>query len=99
LRTVQRLFSSFPDGRPGAGLLILRMAVAYGIAENVIGIAVAPLLLLGFMTPAGAIIAAAIAFFYGSPFIATIAIALALLGPGAFSIDAKLFGRREIVID
>jgi uncharacterized membrane protein YphA (DoxX/SURF4 family) len=26
------------------------------------------------------------------------AVALALLGPGAFSVDARLFGRREIVI-
>ena len=28
----------------------------------------------------------------------TTAVALALLGPGAFSIDGRLFGRREIVI-
>jgi uncharacterized membrane protein YphA (DoxX/SURF4 family) len=27
-----------------------------------------------------------------------ICIALALLGPGAFSLDARLFGRREIII-
>jgi len=96
---MHRLFSSFPDGRPGAGLLILRIALAYGMADQMIGIAVAPLLVLGFMTPAGAVIAAAIALFFGSPSVAAIAIALALLGPGAFSVDAKLFGRREIVID
>lgn len=29
---------------------------------------------------------------------ALIALAVALLGPGAFSVDAKLFGRREIVL-
>jgi hypothetical protein len=26
------------------------------------------------------------------------AVAVALMGPGAFSLDARLFGRREIVI-
>jgi uncharacterized membrane protein YphA (DoxX/SURF4 family) len=28
----------------------------------------------------------------------TIAVSIALLGPGAFSVDARLFGRREIII-
>jgi uncharacterized membrane protein YphA (DoxX/SURF4 family) len=30
--------------------------------------------------------------------LAAISAALALLGPGAFSLDARLFGRREIII-
>lgn len=30
--------------------------------------------------------------------IAIVAVAIALLGPGAFSVDSRLFGRREIVI-
>jgi uncharacterized membrane protein YphA (DoxX/SURF4 family) len=30
--------------------------------------------------------------------LASIAVALAFLGPGAFSIDARLFGRRQIII-
>ena len=81
------------------GLLILRLAIAYGVADNLAGIAVGPLLVLGVITPAGALAAAAIALMDGSPSIAATAIALALLGPGAFSVDAKLFGRREIVID
>jgi hypothetical protein len=31
-------------------------------------------------------------------FLIAITAALALLGPGAFSVDARLFGRREIMI-
>lgn len=31
-------------------------------------------------------------------YILVIAIAIALLGPGAFSFDSRLFGRREIII-
>jgi uncharacterized membrane protein YphA (DoxX/SURF4 family) len=33
-----------------------------------------------------------------SLYLAVISLAIALLGPGAFSVDARLFGRREIVI-
>lgn len=32
------------------------------------------------------------------PFVMVIATALALTGPGAYSLDARLFGRREIII-
>ena len=38
------------------------------------------------------------AHWQGPWFVAAIALALAMLGPGALSIDAWLFGRREIVI-
>lgn len=99
---MQRLFSSFPDGRPGAGLLILRITVAAGMVVqtgSALALFVAVPLAAGFMTPAAAAVAAAMALLYDAPSIAAIAVALALLGPGAFSVDARLFGRREIVIE
>jgi uncharacterized membrane protein YphA (DoxX/SURF4 family) len=46
-----------------------------------------------FMTGANNHISASAAFN-----LAAIAAALVLLGPGAFSLDARLFGRREIII-
>jgi uncharacterized membrane protein YphA (DoxX/SURF4 family) len=131
---VQRLFSTFPGGWPGAGLLLLRAAA--GLAVVVQGVAYlddrgsVPLriwvtgglavvtgisLLIGFMTPLTAIIAGLGAIglefswvpappFSLSPgwlslvFVVVIAAAIVLLGPGAFSLDARLFGRREIII-
>lgn len=60
---------------------------------------VAAPLAAGFMTPAAAVVAAATLWFCDAPWLAAIAIALALLGPGAYSVDARLFGRREIVIE
>ena len=63
----------------------------------------ATLLLLGFMTPIVAVvtglISLAVAF---SNFehleLVVLAGVIALLGPGALSIDARLFGRREVLI-
>jgi hypothetical protein len=65
-------------------------------------------LLIGFLTPflcvIGAVLVAANMFFnpYASSVVCVIAIAntiaLALLGPGAYSLDAKLFGRRVTIV-
>jgi predicted exporter len=99
---VQRLFSSFPNGAPGAGLLILRFAIVAAMlvhADSLPALLTAVLLAAGFMTPAVAGVATVIAVIYGEPSVAGIAVALALLGPGAYSVDARLFGRREIVIE
>ena len=118
---MQRLFSTFPCGPPGAGLLILRAVVAVplsyagglslaspepAIAELVAGGA-ALLLFIGLWTPiAGAVIAAAefgVALSHPeapwtSVHFGLLGAALALLGPGGCSVDARLFGRRRIQI-
>ena len=62
--------------------------------------------LIGFLTPIAAVLigagAVAFAIFFDSSYtvvvLITLAAAIALLGPGAFSVDARLFGRREIRI-
>jgi uncharacterized membrane protein YphA (DoxX/SURF4 family) len=127
---VQRLFTAFPSGAPGLGLLLLRVAVALalfeegaaGLLEGAVGTsawfvgalaAVAGvLLILGLVTPVsgamGAAAAASLALSALAPptrsgmgvstSVALAAAALALIGPGAFSVDAALFGRREIAI-
>ena len=131
---LQKFFSTFPDGWPGVGLLILRIAVALNaIAQGVciltgssgvasisgalglVAIVVGLVFLGGFLTPVvGTILAISYLINAASLFLnndankhanasiavylALISLALALLGPGAFSVDARLFGRLEIII-
>lgn len=139
---MQRLYSTFPGGTPGIGLLILRSAA--GLATGVYGgilisrletvadsrfsytshivlsallIAGSVFFILGLMMPfvsiaialcevtAAYVRLALVNPLNGSKFgwialllLASISVALAFLGPGAFSIDARLFGRRRIII-
>src|SRR5205807_2527387 len=128
---VQRMFSAFPDGRPGVGLLLLRLAAgltaiaqgavhlthtsspAFGVwAIGYIAIASGAGVLVGFLTPGtGIALGLTIPLFWfpvraegvfldgiAAALIVDDAAAIAFLGPGAFSIDARLFGRREILI-
>ena len=123
---MQRLFSSFADGWPGVGLLLLRLLTAvalihFGIAGviadpplttvvlQIIGIVAGILLLAGLWTPVAGALAAIVEVWIalsryvahsGDPWIAIVqavlGAALAMVGPGAWSIDARLFGRRRI---
>ncbi len=139
-KVVQRLYSGFPSGPQGVGLLLLRLALALhlitegsvrvvgvfhstadgtGAAAAAFGVG---LVIAGVLAAAGfltavvqATIAAMIlgnlgiqlwradlAFMPGSLPVsgceAAVAISLALLGPGAYSADAHLFGRQQITI-
>jgi uncharacterized membrane protein YphA (DoxX/SURF4 family) len=65
------------------------------------------LLLVGLWTPVGGVLMAIAESFlavshHGDPWmhilLAVLGAALAMLGPGAWSVDARLFGRKRIVI-
>ena len=129
-----RLCPSYPGGRIGVGLFLLRAlvgasAVLNGIAylsggaatafiswtAGIVAMLAGACLLAGFLTSLfGAVVAAdvaAVTFSWLRPSwshgiagvlsaitLIVVATAVALLGPGAYSVDARLFGLREIVI-
>ena len=119
---MQRLFSSFADGWPGAGLLLLRLLAGidllYGgivsarsasntphMVPPILAAVFGAMLVVGLFTPFAGIMAAAVKFWiafshpgYGWPQIglAGLCLGLAMIGPGAWSIDARLFGRKQI---
>ena len=123
---MQRLFSTFANGWPGRGLLLLRLLTAAAVMHRerlaafhdapasmlltpqVILVAAAVILVVGLWTPiAGTLLAigevwvAVSCHFWQSGdwypiMLAALGAALAMLGPGAWSIDARLFGRKHI---
>jgi putative oxidoreductase len=118
---VQRLFSMFPSGVPGIGLLLLRSSVAVALLASawadrtaisgwMLGAAIVPsaMLCVGFLTPLAALLTLlwhALDLVVGAASSAVVvsafaldAIALTLLGPGAYSVDARLYGRRVVVL-
>jgi uncharacterized membrane protein YphA (DoxX/SURF4 family) len=123
---VQRLFSTFADGWPGVGILLLRLLTSgaliyFGIAHarqssplvigilEMIGVAAGIFILVGLWTPVtGAVVMLVqlwIVFARHSSRLgdlwipvmqAVLGAALAMIGPGVCSLDARLFGRKHI---
>lgn len=127
---MQRLFSTFPNGWPGIGLLCLRLAASihlihYGILDlswastgepatltlEMIAAVAGILLLAGLWTPiAGTVLALdelliALSQHFSQQgdswvhtLLAVLGAGLAMLGPGAWSVDARRFGRKRFDI-
>ena len=122
---VQRLYSMFPQGGPGFGLLLLRIATAAMFALNITHpfhfsspvlywaavsfiVLTSVSLCIGFLTLILAVIACAVAvanLFLSEQTIDVVYIlriltsaSLFFLGPGAYSVDAKLFGLQVTVV-
>jgi uncharacterized membrane protein YphA (DoxX/SURF4 family) len=103
---LQRLFTSAALFHCGIAYLRTAPQVA-PVAPQIIGAGAGAFLLVGLWTPlAGALIAIVdlwIVFSYpGDPWIpiglAVLGASLAVVGPGAWSIDARLFGRKHITL-
>jgi putative oxidoreductase len=89
----------------GGTALFGETSKAAAIAPHAMGAALAIFIITGLWTPvAGALIAPVelwIALvipgdWSNAIFLATLGVTLAMIGPGAFSIDARLFGRKHI---
>jgi putative oxidoreductase len=121
---VQRLFSMFPNGWPGRGLLLLRLVAGIllihdglaelpgspqweGIMRQSLATGAGILLLVGLWTPIAGVLVVLVELWAAFSTIdslrssvvsAALGAALAMLGPGVRSIDARLFGRKRIDI-
>jgi len=119
---LRRLFSTFARGRPGVGLLLLRLVVGIGLiwcageklhrepsfqvtVLPVTAIGLGVLLMIGLWTPLAGTLVAVIELCkfplkLGDPsahiLVGTIGAALALLGPGLWSVDARIYGWKRI---
>ncbi len=92
---------------PGAAILLGEPASAASLVPQIIGVAAGAFVIAGLWTPITAVLAALdqiwSALFFPYPeggrwihvLLAVLCASLALLGPGAWSVDARLFGRRR----
>jgi len=119
---VRRLYSTFAGGRPGTGLLLMRLVIGcvlvlraslrlWGDPPPNITITAAILLVAGFLLMLGlwtTIVGTSVAVIETCKILtlpgdrwlwlllATVSGALAMLGPGRWSIDARLFGWKRV---
>lgn len=120
---MQRLFSTFADGWPGGGILLLRLLAGGALISRgftvlntggpsvllllQIGGAAAGLLMIGGLwTPVAGVLAGLAEVWIAltqpgtypvAVMLAGLGISLAMIGPGAWSIDARLYGRKQIL--
>jgi hypothetical protein len=107
---VRRFPSTVLRGWPAVGLLVMRVAVAAAIAwrpaSHPVELCAALLLLGGAWTTAAAALIVGLELWrtalqsggWVSVQLSAMAVALGLIGPGAWSIDARFFGWRRIDI-
>ena len=121
---MQRLFSTFASGWPGAGLLVQRILTAIlllrlGVIQTtgasfslsmipqLIGSLAGIFLFVGLWTPFTGTLIAVIELWvtitqagdaWTSIIVATLGATTAMIGPGAWSLDARFFGRKHLEI-
>lgn len=118
---VQRLFSTFANGWPGAGLLLQRILTAvllirvgvlvspgtptaHWMIPQLVGSLASMFLIAGLWTPiVGALVAGLQLWavvtrtgdLWASVTLFTLGCTIAMIGPGAWSLDARIFGRKR----
>ena len=121
---MRRLFSTFPSGWPGVGLLLQRTLTCVllgrlgigaltgtsfspSMVPQIVGACVGILLLVGLWTPIMGSLIAVIEVWIAMTqvgdasipiLLASLGGTIAMIGPGEWSIDARLFGRQLIDI-
>jgi putative oxidoreductase len=120
---MQRLFTTFPNSWPGAGLLWFRLILAAAILQDRtvdpagvalwyvfqgLELSIGVLLVFGLWTPIASVVQFLLMLVIlgtgnelngARQLIGLLYLSLAVLGPGAWSADAFLFGRRRMDID